>query len=56
VKRDEFDLRTEIINSGNYRIHSASHEGRVVVVKIFGGPHAKQVPTFFDIEGYPGTH
>ena len=41
-------LRRELISDGDnsYRIHSASHGGRLVAVKTFEGRRAKQVSTF----------
>lgn len=46
VKTNEFNLLKELSNGNSYRIHLASHEGRLVVVKTFEGPRAKQVSTF----------
>ena len=33
-------------DDNSYRIHAASHAGRLVTVKTFEGPRAKQVSTF----------
>ena len=45
MKTDELELRKELISRNNYRMHSASYgdQGRVVAVKVFEGPCAKQV-------------
>ena len=53
----------ELISRDSYRMHSASHgaQGRIVVVKVFEGPHAKQVLSTSNllgqsIENYPGLY
>ena len=47
-KAGDVELLRELISAGDnsYRIHAASHGGRLVVVKTFEGPRAKQVSTF----------
>ena len=39
------NLRTEILLGNDFRLHSAVYGpyGRVVAVKVFEGPHARQV-------------
>ena len=39
----DIDLRRQLTSGSNYRTHSAFYGGRVVVVKVFDGPCAKQV-------------
>ena len=48
MKAGDVELRRELISNGDnsYRIHAASHRGRLVAVKTFEGPRAKQVSTF----------
>ena len=51
LKAGDVELRRELISDGDngYRIHVASHGGRLVAVKTFEGPRAKQVSTFLHL-------
>jgi hypothetical protein len=48
VKAGDIELRRELTNNSDngYRLHTASHGGRLVVIKTFEGHRAKQVSTF----------
>ena len=39
----DIDLHRQLTSGSNYRTHSAFYGGRVVVVKVFDGPRAKEV-------------
>jgi hypothetical protein len=39
-------LHEELQIGPDYRIHSASNHGKAVVVKVFGGRHAKKVKKY----------
>ena len=49
LNADDVELRRELISDddNSYRIHAASHRGRLVAVKMFEGPRAKQVSAFY---------
>ncbi|EDR10414.1 uncharacterized protein LACBIDRAFT_317314 [Laccaria bicolor S238N-H82] len=42
VHPKDIDLHGQLTSGRNYRTHSAFHRGRVVAVKVFDGPRAKQ--------------
>ncbi|EDR08777.1 uncharacterized protein LACBIDRAFT_297379 [Laccaria bicolor S238N-H82] len=42
VHPKDIDLHRQLTSGSNYRTHSAFYGGRVVAVKVFDGPHAKQ--------------
>ena len=48
MKAGDVELHKELISDSDnsYRIHAASHGGRLVAVKTFEGPRAEQVSTF----------
>ncbi|EDR09537.1 uncharacterized protein LACBIDRAFT_318699 [Laccaria bicolor S238N-H82] len=42
IPSKDIDLHRQLTSGSNYRIHSAFYGGRVVAVKVFDGPRAKQ--------------
>ena len=45
---NEYEMDMQLVSGNSHRIHSVSHAGlrSVVAVKVFEGPHAKQVLIF----------
>ena len=48
----DIDLHRQLTSGSNYRTHSAFYGGRVVAVKVFDGPRAKQVKNSHSIRRF----